>query len=94
MSGWQHPRAEEIRESIFRIVGDQRTRDEMFVLDWHFSLHGSLSSTSFEEVACDVLHDEAYPGLGAPVGDFITRYLDPESCVRRHLGVRTPNLSH
>src|SRR5882724_3774000 len=38
-------RAEEIRESIFRIVGDRRIRDEMFVLDWHFYGHGVLSST-------------------------------------------------
>lgn len=79
-------RAEEIRESIFRIVGDQRIRDEMFVLDWHFCMHGSLSSTSFEEIARDVLYDEAYPGLGAPVGDFITRYLDAEETVLILLG--------
>jgi energy-coupling factor transporter ATP-binding protein EcfA2 len=80
-------RAEEIRESIYRIVGDQRIRDEMFVLDWHFSgPHGSLSSTSFEEIAHDVLHDEAYPELGAPVKDFITRYLDAEETVLILLG--------
>jgi hypothetical protein len=58
----------------------------MFVLDWHFCMHGSLSSTSFEEIARDVLHDEAYPGLGAPVGDFITRYLDAEETVLILLG--------
>jgi hypothetical protein len=43
-------RAEEIRESIFRMGGDQRIRDEMFVLDGHFSNRGSLWNTSFEEI--------------------------------------------
>src|SRR5262249_31370077 len=36
---------------------------------------GNLVSTSFEEVAQDVLHDEAYPALGEPVSAFVQRYL-------------------
>lgn len=79
-------RAAEIRDSIFRIVGEQRIRAEMFVLDWHFCARGSLSSTSFEEIACDELHDEAYPELGAPVREFITRYLDGPETVLILLG--------
>jgi hypothetical protein len=79
-------RAAEIRDSIFRIVGEQRIRAEMFVLDWHFAARGSLSSTSFEEIACDVLHDEAYPELGMPVREFITRYLDAQETVLILLG--------
>jgi hypothetical protein len=79
-------RAEEIRESIFRAVGDRRIRDEMFVLEWYFSSGSSLSSTSFEEIARDVLHDEAYPELREPVGEFITRYLDADETVLILLG--------
>jgi hypothetical protein len=79
-------RAAEIRESIFRIVGEQRIRAEMFVLDWHFCARGNLSSTSFEEIACDELHDEAYPELGVPVREFITRYLDAQETVLILLG--------
>lgn len=79
-------RAAEIRESIFRIVGDQRVREEMFVLDWQFFYRGSLASTSFEEISRDVLHDEAYPGLGEPVTQFIKRYLDAPETVLILLG--------
>ena len=79
-------RAEEIRESIFRLVGERRIRQEMFVLDWYFYGHGSLSSTSFEEIAGEVLHDEAYPELGAPVRELITRYLDAPETVLILLG--------
>lgn len=77
---------DEIRENIFRIVGDWRIRQEMFVLDWHFSSRGSLSSTSFEEISCEVLHDEAYPELAEPVREFITRYLDAQETVLILLG--------
>ena len=31
---------------------------------------GSLTNTSFEELAQEELHDEAYPILGEPVADF------------------------
>jgi hypothetical protein len=80
-------RAQEIREDIFRIMGDQRIRGEMFVLDWQFSnARGSLSSASFEETVQDVLHDEAYPDLGSSVTDFISRYLDAEETVLILLG--------
>jgi hypothetical protein len=80
-------RADETSVNIFRIVGERRIQEQMFVLDWHFAnTRGGISSTSFEEVACDVVHDEAYPGLGAPVKDFITRYLDAKDTVLILLG--------
>jgi hypothetical protein len=80
-------RAEEIGEHIFSIIGERRMLEQMFTLDWHFAnSHGSLSSSSFEEVASEVLHDEAYPDLGEPVGDFITRYLDAKDTVLILLG--------
>jgi hypothetical protein len=80
-------RAEEIGEDIFRIVGNRRIQEQMFTLDWHFAnSHGSISSSSFEEIACEVLHDEAYPDLGEPVRDFIARYLDAKDTVLILLG--------
>jgi hypothetical protein len=79
-------RAEEIRASIFAILGEQRIREAMFVLDWHFTTRRALSSASFEEIAADVLHDEAYPDLGMPVAEFITRYLNSRETVLILLG--------
>ncbi len=73
--------AEGTRAKLFRIVGDDRVRDELFVVDWRMrDEHGDSRTASFEEVADDVLLDEAYPMLGEPVGQFIERYANaPES---------------
>jgi hypothetical protein len=80
-------RADEMRAHIFQIVGERRIQDQMFILDWHFANdRGTISSSSFEEIACEVLHDEAYPGLGEPAMDFITRYLDSPETVLILLG--------
>jgi hypothetical protein len=69
-------RAEEVGASLMRTTGERLEPQHMFVVDWNYCSHyGSLSSTSFEEVAQDVLHDEAYPSLGEPVSVFIQRYL-------------------
>ena len=68
-------RATEARERLFELIGERRIRDEMFVLDWYFASGNTLSSTSLEEVAGDVVHDEAYPDLGEPVAEFIARFL-------------------
>jgi energy-coupling factor transporter ATP-binding protein EcfA2 len=69
-------RADAIRETLFRIVGDDRVRDQLFVVDWRFmDRRGNTQSSSFEEVADDVLLDEAYPMLGEPVQQFIERYV-------------------
>jgi len=69
-------RAEEARELLFNAVGKRHDPEETFIIDWNFcDAGGSLRSTSFEEVAQDVLHDEAYPTLGEPVAAFIRRYL-------------------
>ncbi|MGC4028684.1 MAG: AAA family ATPase [Steroidobacteraceae bacterium] len=74
-------RAEGARAMVFRIVGDDRVRDQLFVVDWRISnRRGEAHSSSFEELADDVLLDEAYPMLGEPVQQFIQRYIDaPES---------------
>ncbi len=74
-------RAEAVRDTVFRIVGDDRVRDQMFIVDWRVaSRHGTTASSSFEELADDVLLDETYPMLGEPVQQFIERYVRaPES---------------
>ncbi len=80
-------RAEEIGAQLFHVVGERRIRDPLFVLDWHFATgRDGISSTSFEEIANEVLHDEAYPDLGEPVRDFIARYLDGPETVLILLG--------
>jgi hypothetical protein len=79
-------RVAEVRDRLLDIVGERRIRDEMFVLDWYFASGNSLSSTSVEEVAGDVVHDEAYPDLGEPVAGFITRYLSVPETVLLLLG--------
>jgi hypothetical protein len=74
-------RVEAVRDALFRIVGDERVRDQLFVVDWRVSgRDGATRSSSFEEMADDVLLDEAYPMLGAPVQEFAERYVQaPES---------------
>lgn len=75
-------RAENIRADILRIVGDQRVREEMFVIDWNFTnARGGLASASFEEIAREEMHDEAYPTLGEPVVEFVRRYLSANETV-------------
>jgi hypothetical protein len=59
--------ADETRTTLLRAVGPCRVREQMFVIDWQFcNSHGTLMNTSFDEIADDVVMDEAYPHLGAP----------------------------
>jgi len=69
-------RFEEVRQRLLHVIGDQRLRDQMFVVDWNFcNSRGTLISTSFDEIADDLLLEEAYPSLGPIVGEFIDGYL-------------------
>jgi hypothetical protein len=80
-------RADEVRDRLFRIIGERYPRERMFTLDWHFmDSRSGLNDTSFDELALDVIHDEAYPTLGRPVHDFIRAYLDAEETVLILLG--------
>jgi len=75
-------RAEQARAAILERVGAARIREPMFSIDWHFlTARGELQSASIEEMADDVLHDQAYPGLAGGVSDFIGRYLDAKETV-------------
>ena len=80
-------RAQEIGEQLLRIVGERQIREQMFILDWHFAnARGNISSSAFEEIACEELHDEAYPDIGEPVMRFISRYLEAKDTVLILLG--------
>jgi nucleotide-binding universal stress UspA family protein len=80
-------RAEDVGATVLRVVGDRRIREPTFVIDWHFITGGGyLSNTSFEEIAREELHDEAYPALGEPVQEFVRRYLDASDTVLVILG--------
>jgi hypothetical protein len=73
-------RAEEAEQRIKSVAGEQRPRDQTFVVDWHFMVRGNLRSSSFEEIVTDVLLDEAYPTLAGGVQPFVSGYLAaPES---------------
>ncbi len=75
-------RLEEVRQRLFRVIGDKRLRDQMFVVDWNFcNSRGTLISTSFDEIADDLLLEEAYPSLGKSVGEFVEGYLNARETV-------------
>jgi hypothetical protein len=79
--------AEQTRVMLLRTVGPCRVRDQMFVIDWQFcNSRGTLVGTSFDEIADDVVMDEAYPHLGAPVAQFIEQYLSARETVLILLG--------
>ncbi len=79
-------RADEARTLLLKIVAERRIVAPMISLDWQFGVSGNLHSTSFEEIVQEELHDEAYPGLGAPVQEFIARYLAANETVLVILG--------
>ena len=75
-------RAEEAKERILAKAGSTRVTEPMFSIDWHFlTSRGELEDASIEEIATDVLHDEAYPEIAGGVGPFIQRYLDAQETV-------------
>jgi energy-coupling factor transporter ATP-binding protein EcfA2 len=79
--------ADQTRANLLRAVGPCRVREQMFVVDWQFcDSRGTLTSTSFDEIADDVVMDEAYPQLVAPVAQFIERYLSAPETVLILLG--------
>jgi hypothetical protein len=74
--------AEQARAAILGLVADSRIVEPMFSIDWHFlTARGELESASIEEMADDVLLDEAYPDIDGGLKRFIERYLDAEETV-------------
>jgi len=41
----------EVEQRILALVGEDRVRDQLFTIDWHFQSSSGLSSVSFEELA-------------------------------------------
>jgi len=75
-------RAESAQQDILRVVGERHISEPMFSIDWHFlTAKGELESASIEEMADDVLHDEAYPEIKDGVTSFIQQYLDATETV-------------
>jgi len=74
--------AERARESLLGLVQQTRILEPMFSIDWHFvTARGELESASIEELADDILFDEAYPDIEGGLKNFINRYLDAEETV-------------
>jgi hypothetical protein len=79
--------ADQTRAMLLRVVGPCRVREQMFRIDWQFcNSRGTLVGTSFDEIADDVVMDEAYPHLGMSVPLFIERYLSAPETVLILLG--------
>lgn len=74
-------RAASAMDAILALVGSSRISEPMFTIDWHFVTgRGELENASIEELANDVILDEAYPYIAGGVNDFIQRYLaSPET---------------
>ena len=70
--------AEAARVAILARVGECKIEEPtMFSINWHFVTDkGELRSARMEEIADDVLLDEAYPEIKGGVNAFIQRYLD------------------
>jgi len=75
-------RAEQARKALLDCASDTLIREPMFSIDWHFMTScNELQSVTIEEMADDVLHDEAYPQLEGGVAAFIGRYLDSRETI-------------
>jgi energy-coupling factor transporter ATP-binding protein EcfA2 len=75
-------RADKARETLLDLVKDSRVTEPMFSIDWHFltSKH-ELESAAIEELADDILLDEAYPDIPGGVNAFVDRYLEASETV-------------
>jgi ATPase family associated with various cellular activities (AAA) len=68
--------AETAGMAILARIGDALLRDPMIRIDWAFvSGKGELHITHMEEIADDILYDEAYPDLEGGIASFIGDYL-------------------
>jgi hypothetical protein len=68
--------AEELCAKLLQVTGERYASEHMFTIDWNFmNSRGQLIAASFDELAIDAIHDEAYPDLGMPVASFVRHYL-------------------
>jgi hypothetical protein len=74
--------AEAAREAILARIGDALLFDPMIRIDWAFvGGKGELHITHMEEIADDVLYDEAYPDLERGIASFVGDYLESSETV-------------
>ena len=74
-------RAESAKAAILACSKNNRITQTMFALSWNYlSASDGIKQVILQEVADDILHDEAYPDLKRGVRQFIAAYLDaPET---------------
>jgi hypothetical protein len=70
-----------VEQRILAVVGDDRVREQLFTIDWHFQSSHGLSSVSFEELADPQLLDAAYPTLIGGATAFVAHYLQARETV-------------
>jgi len=74
--------ADLVIKTLLEHVGSARIDEPMFSIDWNFlTPKGELESAEIEELADDILFDEAYPTIKEGVNKFIQRYLDSDETV-------------
>lgn len=75
-------KAEQVVHTLMEHVGSDLIEEPMFSIDWNFlTPQGELESAEIEELANDILYDEAYPSIKEGVNEFITRYLNSDETV-------------
>src|SRR5262249_42500493 len=73
-------RAEAAKQRLLDNAGSTRITEPMFRVEWAFVTSHGLQRTWMEEIADDVLRDQAYPQIAGGVRGFIDRYLaSPEA---------------
>jgi ABC-type transport system involved in cytochrome c biogenesis ATPase subunit len=73
---------EQVRQKILERVGDLQILEPMFSIDWHFlTSRKELQNVAIEELADDVLHDQAYPDFKEGLAKFIDSYLNANETV-------------
>ena len=72
--------AEAMYAKLLAALGARRITDRMFSVNWYVSTRDGLKCAEIEEMADDVLHNEAYPDIRGGLEEFVARYLaSPES---------------
>ncbi|MFY9328600.1 MAG: ATP-binding protein [Georgfuchsia sp.] len=75
-------RAESAKAAILACSEHIRLTQNMFALSWNYlSATDGIKQVILQEIADDVLHDEAYPDIKQGVSKFIEAYLDAPEAV-------------
>lgn len=74
--------AEAVESALLAHINPVRITEPMFSINWNFlTSKRELASAEIEELANDVLHDEAYPSIAEGIPRFIQRYLAADESV-------------